>query len=237
MPSLVNTSSHRDYSATLYTSITSAAFSLTAGNFSAVGYGLFYPTGGLLTPTVSDSAGNSYTFAASELNSNNGSQVGIFFCQNCLGSGSNTITLNFGSNQVRSWGVVTEQWTGIASSPLDAAAGGFGTGPNVVTGTYTTTNANELALATARAESIGQNWTAGTTPVTFTVDVQDPDGVQGMESAIYSTTYAGQTSFMTASVSGVALTIAFATFKLGSAPPPTPVEQWVQTRYHYEYRT
>jgi subtilisin family serine protease len=96
------------------------------------------------TVTVTDSAGNAYTDAVSQVQTADGSQVHLFYAKNIIG-GTNTITATFSASNNHPWLAIYE-YSGLSkTAPLDqkAAAQGNSVAPNTGS-TPTTTAANEL---------------------------------------------------------------------------------------------
>jgi subtilisin family serine protease len=99
------------------------------------------------TVTVTDTAGNTYTQAVSQVQSSDGHQVYIFYAKNIAGK-TNTVTATFSSTNNHPWLAIYE-YSGLSTtSPLDQTAAAQGSGSSPACGpTAATTAANELVFA------------------------------------------------------------------------------------------
>ncbi len=99
------------------------------------------------TVQVTDSAGNTYTDAVSQVQTTDGHQVHLFYSKNIAG-GANTVTATFSATNNHPWLAVYE-YSGLSTtSPLDKTAHAQGSGSSVNTGpTATTASAPELVFA------------------------------------------------------------------------------------------
>jgi hypothetical protein len=98
------------------------------------------------TVGITDTLGNTYTQAVAQIQTNDLSQIHIFYVANCLG-GTNTVKATFSGVNNHPWLVVYEYSGLSATSPLDRVSGaqGFSTTPNSGT-TASTTHAPELVF-------------------------------------------------------------------------------------------
>ncbi len=152
---LVNTAFGTNQTASTFPSIATGAFAATAGNLivavARVGNAADLPS--LLT----DTAGNTYVRAISQLNSGTPATLSIWYAKNILGNGSNVVTAKFPQNEPFS-GIITLQYSGADKVvPLDIT-----TGANAaVTGSFSTRAGNEVIVCGASANSVTQTLTAG----------------------------------------------------------------------------
>jgi hypothetical protein len=101
------------------------------------------------TVTVSDSAGNIYKDAVSQVQSVDGHQVHVFYAKNVAGA-SNTVTAQFSARNNHPWLAVYEYSGLSATNPLDRTARAQGNGSVVSSGAApVTASANELVFAAA----------------------------------------------------------------------------------------
>jgi hypothetical protein len=100
------------------------------------------------TVSVTDTAGNVYTDAVSQVQTADGSQVHIFYAKNIAG-GANTVNATFSSTNNHPWLAIYE-YSGLnTTSPLDKTASAQGSSTVANSGTTaTTSSANELVFAT-----------------------------------------------------------------------------------------
>jgi len=99
------------------------------------------------TVNVTDTLGNTYVDAVAQVQSNDHSQVHLFYAKNAFG-GANTVKATFSSSNSHPWLAIYEYAGLNAATPLDktAHAQGRSTSPST-TATPTTTSANELVFA------------------------------------------------------------------------------------------
>jgi hypothetical protein len=95
------------------------------------------------TVRVTDTAGNVYTDAVSQVQSADGHQIHIFYAKNVRGA-ANTVTATFSSGNAHPWLAVYE-YSGLnTTSPLDKKAGAQGSGATPSATVASTTAPNEL---------------------------------------------------------------------------------------------
>jgi subtilisin family serine protease len=112
------------------------------------------------TVTISDSAGNGYVDAVSQVQTSDGHQVHIFYAKNITG-GANTVTATFSATNNHPWLAVYEYSGLSATNPLDQTAHAQGSNASPSTGASgMTANANELVFA---AMGIVNNFTGTAT--------------------------------------------------------------------------
>ncbi len=150
-------------------SITFGPWALTAGRcvvFAVSQNNNTYPA--QLVSGVSDTAGNTWYFKETLVSPDG--QIQFWYCYNCRGNASNTITVTFTNSLYRQCGYLWEL-SGVASGdPTDATMGGGNAGISPVTTlTFGTQQANELVLSFAAvgASSATATFNAGSG---FTLD-------------------------------------------------------------------
>ncbi|HLH29859.1 MAG TPA: SBBP repeat-containing protein [Terriglobia bacterium] len=171
------------------------------------------------TVTVTDSAGNFYADAVSQVQTADGHQIHIFYAANIRG-GANTVHASFSSTNNHPWLAIFE-YSGIATTnPLDQVAHAQGNDASPFTGLITTTNANELEFAiTGMPATYGGIVSAGPG---YAMQTQDTGSSRAAaEAATLSSTgqYAGRFNLS----SSTNWTAAVATFQVASIviPPPS----------------
>ena len=99
------------------------------------------------TLTITDTAGNVYTDAVSQVQSSDGHQIHLFYAKNSKAAAANTVTATFSATNNHPWISIYEYAGLSATSPLDKTAAGQGTGTAVSTSaTAATFTANELVF-------------------------------------------------------------------------------------------
>jgi len=99
------------------------------------------------TVSITDTLGNVYTRAVSQVQSSDGHQLHIFYAKNVAG-GTNTVTASFSSVNNHPW-IAVYEFSGLSrTNPLDQTAHsqGYGSAPNSGP-TATTSSANELVMS------------------------------------------------------------------------------------------
>ena len=174
------------------------------------------------TVQVTDSAGNPYTDAVSQVQSADGHQVHIFYAKNVVG-GANTVTATFSATNNHPW-IAIYEYSGLsATSPLDQTshAQGSGNAPNSGA-TGTTASANELVFAaTAFPYSYGGTAAPGGG---YTLQQQNTGNSRGAnEAAIVAATgsYAGMFSLSSSTNWSAALATFVASGATVGAPSVT----------------
>ena len=168
------------------------------------------------TVAVSDSSGNLYTDAVSQVQSSDGHQLHLFYAGNIVG-GPNSVTAVFSSTNNHPWLAIYE-YTGVTA--LDQTGHAQGSGASADTGAISTTAANELIFAASGLPaSYPGTVTAGTG---YALQQQDTGSsraaTEGSVTATSETVHGVFGISPAASWSAV-----IATFKAGSnAPPPPP---------------
>lgn len=99
------------------------------------------------TVSITDSAGNVYADAVSQVQNADGHQVHLFYARNIAG-GANTVTATFTATNTHPWMAVYEYRGLSTTNPLDRTAAAQGSDANPTTGpTAATTSSNELIFA------------------------------------------------------------------------------------------
>jgi hypothetical protein len=87
--------------------------------------------------SVTDTKGNSYTLAKSELNYNTGNNVAVYYATG-IASGANTVTVNFSASTATYASIMEVEYSGMGS--FDASSGATGSsGTSLSSGNLTTT--------------------------------------------------------------------------------------------------
>jgi hypothetical protein len=148
------------------TTIAASATSHTAGNLLAVIVGNSKSgTSGVTVSSISDTAGNTYTFIdkRTEYNSSSGytGDIEIWYAKNISGNANNVVTATFSaSTEYREISVL--QYSGAdTSAPYDVSNTGTGTSTSQSTAASTTTYADEVIVAGYYEAATG-TFTAGT---------------------------------------------------------------------------
>ena len=97
------------------------------------------------TVRVTDTAGNLYTDAVSQVQNADGHQIHIFYAKNIRG-GANTVTATFSSGNAHGWLAVYEYSGLSATSPLDQKGAAQGSSATPTAGAPSTTAPNELVF-------------------------------------------------------------------------------------------
>ena len=116
--------------------------STTAGNLIVVGFDYT----GTTVDSVTDSRGNAYVQAGSEVTSPGGATARLYYAKNIAG-GTDTITVSL-ADSTSSLEVYAAEYTGAdTTSPLDGSAQAAGSSSSVSSGALTTTSANDVLVA------------------------------------------------------------------------------------------
>ena len=118
------------------------------------------------TATLTDSAGNTYVQAVSQVQNSDGTQLRLYYARNILG-GVNTVKATITTTSYHLWLAVYEYKGLSTTSPLDQTSSAQGRSAAPTTGaTPTTTSANELIFAgfgfpspTSASQSAGTGYT------------------------------------------------------------------------------
>ena len=169
------------------------------------------------TVRVTDSAGNPYTQAVSQVQSADGHQLQIFYARNVIG-GANTVKATFSGTNAHPWLAIYEYKGLSATSPVDqtAAAQGSGTTPN--TGASSTTRAaNELVFV---GTGLPANTVTATAGAGYTMGLQDTTTARAAtESKVVSSTGSYTGTFTLSGTSNWSAVLA--TFAAEAAPVVT----------------
>lgn len=143
----------------------------TAGNLNIVVVG-WNDTSSTVT-SVTDSAGNTYQRAVGPNTDGAGSaSQSIYYAANIRGAGANTVTVTF-NQAARFPDIRILEYSGIvALSPVDGTTASFGNSAISSTGTFTTTNPNDLIFGA----NMVQTYTTGPGTGFTNRVITDPDG-------------------------------------------------------------
>jgi hypothetical protein len=228
----VNSGTGRDYSGPTSAALTAAATSLTAGNAIIVAARFFDTTSTVVVSSVTDTAGNTYGAGPAKLTSGGAEQLIIWFALNTLGHASNVVSVNL-SAAVQFWGVVTAQYSDLATaSAYDTTANATSGGGTMTTGAFTTDTADELLFAVAQVAGTGRTWTP-TAGGGYTIRAQDADNVTVVQDKIVSAIQTGVTTSIDCSDGVTAKSMLVATFKAaagGGGGTPNPWTYYAQQR-------
>jgi hypothetical protein len=208
----VNSGHGSDYTGGAPSSLTAAATSLTTGNAIVVGARWFDPTSTVSVVSVTDTAGNTYAAGPAQLTSGSGEQLAIWFAMNMTGHASNIVSMNL-SGTVQYWGIVHNQYSGLATaSAYDTTANATSGGGTMTSSAFTTAQADELLFALAQVANVGQTWSP-TAGGGYTIRVQDASNVTVLQDKVVSAIQTGVTTSIDCSDSGSAKSMLVATFK------------------------
>jgi hypothetical protein len=144
--------------------------------------------------TVTDSVGNAYADAVSQLQSNDGHQVHIFYARN-IASGASTVKATFSAINNHPWLAIYEYRGLSTTNPLDQTASAQGNSATPNSGaTATTASANELLFAaTGLPSSYSGIVTAGNGYTILRQDTNttpaDNEGVAVTSTGAYAATF------------------------------------------------
>lgn len=189
-------------------SLATPAFVATAGNLIVVS--IRHNTGLGVTIAITDTAGNTYT-QIKEANLGGVDRIRLYYAYNCLGNAANVVTCTFTGGTVEFVSLLAAQYSGIrsATDPLDASASGNGTGTTATSGSFTTTQANELCIASASWAATGSTFTPGDS---YSTVISDADGMMTLAEKTVSVIQPGVTASISVGVSNP-WEIVTATFK------------------------
>lgn len=149
------TSAHNDGSAA---SISAPAISTTTGNLIVVAV---RSNAGISVTSVTDTAGNTYTLIDTQIAPIYNSPLTMFYAKNITGNASNVVTANF-SGSVNYRGISVQEISGAdTTNPFDVSAKGSANGPDVTTGSFTTTVADTIVVCGMTPEAVGESYTPG----------------------------------------------------------------------------
>ncbi len=184
------------------TTIATPATSLTAGNLLVVTATSY----DVSISGVADTAGNTYTRITGAI-TGSPQHIDLWYAQNTLGNASNVVTVTFAQAASDRF-VIAAQYSGLKTAgALDVSATGVISDVSVTSGAYTTTQADELIVASVHSQ-IDNTWTPGSG---FTLQATGGAGFQYID-RIVSAIQTSQTASMTGSENS-AKGIVVATFK------------------------
>ena len=201
----VNAATGEDTSGNADASVSASALNVSGGNLLYVGV----RAGSTTTPTISDTAGNTFTQIGSTLSTQ--SDIGVaaqFYAKNVIGNISDVVTANF-SPSTSYAGIVVLQLSGPnTTNPLDiSATGDVSSSASVSSASFTPSAVGEAACAFSTAAAF-VSWTAGSG---YTIPTGGSDTMIGGEYQLNIGT-AGQTASISDN-SAAAMYIMVATFK------------------------
>lgn len=173
------------------------------------------------TETVSDSAGNTYTQTASGYTSSGAANRGAMWVKaNALAVTSVTITFNV--SQANPMVFVLEFTRGVTASAEDTSVNSnTAAGTSLTSGTYTTTNANDVLVYFMRSGAGQASWTPGagfTIPNNnLTTGASGSNTRAAIQYQIVSATQAAQTTSMSCTASSSLISV-FGAFKAAPLP-------------------
>jgi hypothetical protein len=194
----VNTAVGSDQSGSIDAIIATGAFNLGAGNAILVAVRAGQPGGQSWPPTITDTAGDSFTLINTASNNPN-SQVSCWLGKNTGSNVSNVVTASFAGTWYFA-AIATVQYSGVDKvAPLDTSATGTSPGATSVTsGSFTTTKAKEVLVAAASPDASGGTFTAGSG---YTVEVADSGTALAIEDRIVNSIQTGATASISYSAS------------------------------------
>src|SRR5579871_2179514 len=168
--------------------------------------------------SVTDSKGNTYTPVLTTTFMN--MTLVTYYAQNIVaaGAGANTVTVTF-NQAVYGRDVRVLEYSGIpTSSPVDVSGGSSGTGITTSSGSVTTTNANDLLVAST---IVGQTFQAVGSGYTKRI-VSSPDGDLTEDEVVSSAGAYTATSTQSASDIWAMQVVAFKAASGDTTPPTAP---------------
>ncbi len=197
----VNTARASNATGSLVSSLQTSAFVATAGNLLVVGSR--HGTDFVSAITATDTAGNTFTAIGSlTVNSPNLGVGQMLYAKNITGNAADQVTCTFAAPVAYNDCIVL-QISGVdTGTPLDVhSETGVGASAtnSCITGSFTTTVANEALVSYCTAASLNAVFSPG---AGYNVDVQDADGLGAIESKIVSAIQTGVTA--TTSFNGAA---------------------------------
>lgn len=165
------------------------AFAATTGN--AVALIVRHGTAGFNITSVDDTAGNSYTQAATR--SDTGFQVAeIWYCLNITGHATNVVSIHGGSSLSFVWGALAQYSSVVTTSGLDANVNGYSAVASSITSpSFSTAQADEVIITATNVQT--GNPTAWTPPTGYTIRQQQSLPVTPIADKIVSATESGST--------------------------------------------
>lgn len=230
--SLVNQASGGDQSGAAHSTISTGAFNLSAGNLLVVTV-RWFPTPPTIS-SVTDLAGNTFTSIVTNTTCATPGAVQMFYAKNTIANAADVVTANFSAATATYVSTIVRQFSGfLTTTPLDTSAQSSeaacaSTGTHAITGTFTTTSANEMIYVVANNNHNPAVWAQndnGTSTADALIQPSDgpvTNGPLGDEYRFVSAIQTGQTDFMDAAQAGVWSTV-MATFKAAGTVSPTPL--------------
>jgi methionine-rich copper-binding protein CopC len=171
------------------------------------------------TVTVSDTAGNSYSQAVSQVQSSDGHQIHLFYAANIQG-GANSVSAAFSGTNSHPWLAIYEYSGLSATNPLDKTAAAQGSSNAPSSGaTAATSSANELVFSgVGLPSSTSITVTAGSAYVLAQQDAKSGGSRAATEGAMVSTAGAYTGNFTLSA--GTTWSAVVASFSATGSPAP-----------------
>jgi len=200
----VTTFAHGGFGGSDSSSWATGAFVATAGNLLVVAVSMYNPVSGTIPPTLTDTAGNSFTLIGTSPTSPTVSDgtpnIWFFYSNNILGNAANVVTAHTAAGSSTFVEVVAWQMSAAATgNPVNTfQIGGGATASNAQsTAALTTTTANTIVVAYGSLSNTGATYTAGT-GYTLDMGTADDGGLSGAEHIQYSSVQVGVIPAITA---------------------------------------
>jgi hypothetical protein len=226
MASFVNFTAGQDYAPGGSATLAADAISHTTGNALFVGVRWFDVGGSINISSITDTAGNTYVqVGGGKVSGASNEQLDIWYALNITGNASNIVTVNMGSS-VQFWGVVVEQWSGIATSSADDGvhATDDTTGTTLTSTAFSTSQANTVVFCIAQVANTGQAWTADT-GAGYTLRGNDDDQVLASQSREFTSQQTGVTVSFTSADGTSSKHMYVSAFKAVGGGGATPSQQ------------
>lgn len=207
-PAFVDAKSSATYINSAPGTVSAAAQNVTAGNGLIVGCGVNYldaTTTPSTSVSVTDTAGDTFTYAASKGEINGARGISVFYVKSSLGNASNVVVCHSTTTVA-----FVSAFAVQVSSPgnLDATPSGsqYNSSSTLTTGSFTTIRAAEIGLCFLNSSWSGTNnsFTAGsgyTIPVNGQVAYNTSQNFSAVEYQIFSSIQTSVTASMAASAS------------------------------------
>lgn len=140
---------------------------------------------------ITDTAGNVFRLAGYVQILASSISFEVWYCTNCIGNASNTITASYRITNANRCINVT-QWRTLATiSPLDVVVATDASTANITSPSFTTAVANSVAIAVGMINSLTSTWTVG---AGYTEGIRDADDVSITQYQIFSSIQTGVTA-------------------------------------------
>lgn len=173
----------------------------TTGNTNVVSIYWYKASSPPTISSVTDTNGNTYTLAKSELNYASGNNVAVYYASN-IEAGANTITVNFSASTATYVGIMETEYSWLGA--FDAAAGATGSSTSLSSGNLTTTVTGDEVIG---FQIGGSTYTVGS-GYTQRVSISPPNWAVQDESATSAGSYSS-TSTQSTSGGWASIAVAF----------------------------